>query len=219
MNMTMAKLIRVLLADDHAMMRDGLRALLSVNSDMEVVAEASTGNEAVRLATEFKPDVVVLDIAMPDLNGTEAARMICAKLPLTRIVMLSMHANSEHVHRALEAGASAYVLKESAAAEVITAIRTVVADGRYFSPTLMGVARDGLHRKAHVSPLDSLSARERQVLQLVAEGRSSAEIAELVHLSPKTVETYRSRLMAKLDCKSLAALIKFAVEHGITPPG
>ena len=209
--------IRVLLADDHALMREGLRALLAANPDIAVIAEAGNGFDALRRAEELKPDVVVMDISMPDLNGVEAARMIRAKCPATRVVMLSMHASSEHVHRALDAGASAYVLKESAGAEVAAAIRTVHAGGRYLSPALGGLAREMLRAKPHASPLDSLSSRERQVLQLVVEGKSSAAIAGIVHLSPKTVETYRSRLMKKLGVADITALVKFAVQHGLTP--
>ena len=210
--------IRVLLVDDHALMREGLRALLASHADISVVAEAGNGRDAVRRAAELKPDVVVLDISMPDLNGVEAARLIHAQCPGTRLVMLSMHANAEHLHRALDAGASAYVLKESAGSEVVAAIRTVVAGGRYLSPALDELARDRLLARPHASPLDSLSARERQVLQLVVEGKSSAAIAGIVHLSPKTVETYRSRLMKKLGVADITALVKFAVQHGLTPP-
>lgn len=207
--------IRVLLADDHALMREGLRALLTAIPDITVVGEAGTGREAVRRAGELKPDVVVMDISMPDLNGTEAARLIREKHPAARIIMLSMHSTSEHVHRAFDAGAAAYVLKESAGTEVISAIRAVLAGSRYLSPVLGDVTRAA----SHAGPLNSLSSRERQVLQLVVEGKSSNEIARIVSLSPKTVETYRSRLMKKLGVADVTALVKFAIEHGLTPPG
>lgn len=209
--------IRVLLADDHALMREGLRALLAADAGISVVAEAGNGRDAVRRATDLRPDVVLMDISMPDLNGVEAARMIRAKCPETQVVMLSMHANAEHVHRALQAGANGYVLKESAASEVSTAITRVAAGGRYLSPALGELARDALRGATKASPLDSLSARERQVLQLVVEGKSSAVIAGIVHLSPKTVETYRSRLMKKLGVADVTALVKFAIQHGLTP--
>lgn len=205
--------ISLVLADDHTLIREGLKALLAAKDDIRVVGEAGDGREAVRLAQALKPDVLVMDISMPDLNGVEAVRMLREKCPRTRIIMLSMHSTAEHVYRALEAGASAYVLKESAAAQLITAINTVYAGGRYLSPALGAVSLE-----APASPLDSLSARERQVLQLVAEGRSSAEIGERIHLSPKTVETYRSRLMKKLGLPDVPALVKFAVLHGLTPP-
>ena len=205
--------IGVLLADDHAIFREGLKALLGAQGDIRVVGEAGDGREAVRLAQALRPDVLVMDISMPHLNGVEAVRVLRDRCPGTRVIMLSMHSTGEHVYRAFEAGASAYVLKESAAAQLLTAINTVFAGGRYLSPALGAVPL-----QAPASPLDSLSTRERQVLQLVAEGRSSAEIAALVHLSPKTVETYRSRLMKKLGLADVPALVKFAVLHGLTPP-
>ena len=209
--------IRVLLADDHAMMREGLRALLSASPGFSVVGEARSGREAVQRAEELKPDVLVMDISMPGLNGIEAARMIVERCPATRIIMLSMHSTAEHVFRAFNAGASGYVLKESAGAEVITAIHTVQAGGRYQSPAFGEAVRLNFASRGR-SPLDSLSTRERQVLQLVVEGKSSAAIARIVSLSPKTVETYRSRLMKKLGVKDVPALVKFALQHGLTPP-
>jgi DNA-binding NarL/FixJ family response regulator len=205
--------ISVILADDHALLREGLKALLAANGDIRIVGEAGDGREAVRLAQALKPDLLVMDISMPGLNGVEALRLVREKCPQTKIIMLSMHSTAEHVYRALEAGASAYVLKESAAAQLLTAINTVYAGGRYLSPALGALPLEGT-----ASPLESLSTRERQVLQLVAEGRSSAEIGSLIHLSPKTVETYRSRLMKKLGLADVPALVKFAVLHGLTPP-
>ena len=210
--------IRVLLADDHAIMREGLRALLGGSPGITVVAEVANGREALRRCEELAPDVLVMDISMPDLNGIEAARMVREKCPATRIVMLSMHSSVEHVFRAFDAGASGYVLKDSASAEVMTAVHTAHAGGRYLSPALEHIARDPRFTEARESPLESLSARERQVLQLVVEGKSSAEIARMVHLSPKSVETYRSRLMKKLGVADVPSLVKFALEHGLTPP-
>lgn len=210
--------IRVLLADDHAVMREGLRALLTASLGISVIADVSNGREALRRVEELKPDVLVMDIAMPDVNGIEAAHMIRAKSPTTRIIMLSMHSTSEHVYRAIEAGASGYVLKESAGAELIAAVHAVQAGQRYFSPALRGVFEVVTRRSGRESPLESLSTRERQVLQLVVEGKSSAVIAGIVHLSPKTVETYRSRLMKKLGVADVPALVKFAIQHGLTPP-
>ncbi len=211
--------IRVLLADDHAIVREGLRALLVADARISVTGEAGNGREAVRLAAELDPDVLVMDISMPDLNGVEAARMVAVKCPRTKIVMLSMHSSTEHVHRAFEAGASGYVLKESAGAELLAAVNAVHAGNRYLSRTLGDVARYPSRGEGPASPLDSLSARERQVLQLVVEGKSSAEIAGLVHLSRKSVETYRSRLMKKLGVDDVTALVKFAIQHGLTPSG
>ncbi len=211
--------IRVLLADDHAMMRDGLQALLQATADIEVAGSASNGREALRLAAELHPDVVVLDITMPDMNGLEALGLLREKLPRIRVVMLSMHSSSEHVYRALNAGAAGYLLKESAGEDIVTAIRRVHAGRSYMSPALATLERRSAPRSDGGGPLASLSSRERQVLQLVVEGRSSSEIAALVHLSPKSVDTYRSRLMKKLGVGDLPALVKFAVRHGLTPPG
>jgi DNA-binding NarL/FixJ family response regulator len=209
--------IRVLLADDHALMREGLRALLTAATDIEVVGEVRTGREAEREVLQLNPDVVLMDIAMPDLNGIEAARGIHLRCPTVRIVMLSMHATSEYVYRAFEAGASGYLLKEAASEEVITAMRTVHGGRRYLSPALAESVLDLSSGHAR-SPVDSLSARERQVLQLVVEGKTSSEIARMIHLSPKSVETYRSRLMLKLGVRDLPSLVKFALEHGLTSP-
>jgi len=209
--------IRVLLADDHALIREGLRALLATTSDIEVVGEVRTGREAERLVERFRPDVVLLDVAMPDLNGIEAARAIHAKRPATRIVMLSMHATAEYVYRAFDAGASGYLLKEMAVEEVIAAVRAVHGGGQYLSPALAQSVPDPGSGYAR-GPVDSLSTRERQVLQLVVEGHTSSQIARMVHLSPKSVDTYRSRLMSKLGVGDLPALVKFALEHGLTSP-
>lgn len=209
--------IRVLLADDHAVVRDGLKVLLQQAADISVVGEAADGREAVRLAQKFKPDVVIMDIAMRELNGVEAARLLRDQCPATRVVMLSMHSSSEHVFRALEAGAAGFVLKESAGEEVAAAVRAAHAGRRYLSRAIAALESAAQSRAGHASPLDSLSARERQVLQLVVEGQSSAEIAATVHLSPKTVETYRGRFMKKLGANNVTDLVKFAIEHGLTP--
>jgi DNA-binding NarL/FixJ family response regulator len=207
--------IRVLLADDHTLMREGLRALLATTTDIEVVGEVRTGREAERQVPQINPDVVLMDIAMPDLNGIEAARVIHLKCPAVRIVMLSMHATAEYVYRAFEAGACGYLLKEVAVEEVITAVRTVHGGARYLSPALAESVPDPGAGYAR-GPIDSLSTRERQVLQLVVEGRTSNEIARMIHLSPKSVDTYRSRLMLKLAVRDLPSLVKFALEHGLT---
>jgi len=209
--------IRVLLADDHRLMREGLRALLTTTTDIEVIGEVRTGREAESRVLQLDPDVVLMDIAMPDLNGIEAARLIHLKCPAVRIVMLSMHATAEYVYRAFEVGASGYLLKEAASEEVITAVRTVHEGRRYLSPALAESVPDLSSGHAR-SPVDSLSARERQVLQLVVEGKTSSEIARMIHLSPKSVQTYRSRLMMKLSVTDVPSLVKFALEHGLTPP-
>lgn len=208
--------IRVLLADDHVLMRQGLRALLTSKGDIEVVGEAANGREAQRLVMEHRPDVVLMDITMPDLNGIEAARIIHLKSPATRILMLSMHKSAEYVYRAFEAGVCGYLLKEMAVDEIVTAVRTVHAGKQYLCPSL-ATSMPAPSPNCGRGPIDSLSTRERQVLQLVVEGHTSIEIAQKVHLSPKSVDTYRSRLMAKLGVGNLPALVKFALEHGLTP--
>ena len=209
--------IRVLLADDHAVVRDGLRALLGASADIEVIAVVGNGRDAVQAATELKPDVAILDVTMPGLGGIEAAALLRRQCPATRVIMLSMHSSAEHVHRALEAGASGYLLKEDASEEIVVAVRAVHAGRNYLGRTL---GRDGKRPVTRVhgvaGPIDSLSARERQVLQLVVEGHSSTQIAAIVCLSPKSVDTYRSRLMRKLGVADVTALVKFAIQHGLT---
>ena len=211
-------MIRVLLADDHAMMLDGMKALLSSSPDIEVVAVAGNGRDAVQRALELRPDVVIMDVSMPDLNGIEAARLLRDKWPGARVVILSMHSSSEHVYRALDAGAMGYLLKESAGTELAAAVRAVHAGQRYLSAALAVPDPANGPGGPRPGPLASLSTRERQVLQLVVEGRSSAEIAGMVFLSRKTVETYRSRLMKKLGVSDVASLVKFAIQHGLTTP-
>lgn len=210
--------IRVLIADDHAVMRDGLQALFHATGDIRVVAAVANGREALRAARELTPDVALLDLAMPELNGLEAARRLREECPEVRVVILSMHSTAEYVHRARQAGAAGYILKESAGVEVIDAVRRVHAGRHYFSralwPALMGTG----YSATQASPLESLSRREREVLQLVVEGKTSAETAATLHLSPKSVDTYRSRLMTKLGVGDIPALVKFAIRHGLTPP-
>jgi len=207
--------IRVLLADDHAMFRDGLKSLLSSTPDIRVIAEVGNGGDAVRRIQDLKPDVALMDLSMPEVNGIEAARMLHGRCPDTRVVILSMHSSSEHVFRAFEAGAAGYLLKESAGTELVAAVRAVHGGRRYVSGAIAALQAAA----GRAGPLDSLSGRERQVLQLVVEGHSSAQIAVQVHLSPKSVDTYRSRLMKKLGVSDVPALVKFAIQHGITPPG
>ena len=210
--------IRVVLADDHSVVRDGLRYLLEAEGDIVVVGAAATGREVLRVARDVKPDVIVMDLAMPMLNGTEATLQIRNALPGTRVLILSMHSTTEHIYRAFQAGAQGYVLKESAGPEVVAAVRAVHAGRRYLSQKIAETVLDDYVRERHSSgPLDSLSARERQILQLVAEGKTTAEAASVLFLSPKTVETYRSRVMHKLGVRDFAGLVRFAVQHGLTP--
>lgn len=215
--------IRVFLADDHAVIRDGLRMLLEAQGDVTVIGDAADGRQAVQQASRLCPDVIVLDIAMPELNGLEAMRQIRQNCPTTQVVMLSMHSTSEHIYRAFAAGASGYLLKESAGAEVVDAVRAVYAGRRYASRQIDLSQIDEMLNVPSAaqpkSPLERLSAREREILQLVVEGKSSVEIGRILAVSPKTVETYRSRLMQKLGVSDLAGLIRFALEHGLTPSG
>jgi DNA-binding NarL/FixJ family response regulator len=210
--------VRILLADDHALVRYGLRALLEM-SGAEVVGEADDGREMLRLARELEPDVAIVDVAMPGLNGIDAAVLLREQCPRTRIVTLSMHSSSEHVHRAFSAGASAYLLKGAASEEVLAAVQAVQAGGQYVSRELESVYGADLLRTGKASPVDSLSGRERQVLQLVVEGHSSSQIATVMRLSSKSIDTYRSRLMKKLSVSDIPSLVKFAVQHGLTPGG
>ena len=209
--------ITVLLADDHAVVRDGLGVLLERSGGIRVVAVADDGRAAVAEARRLQPMVIVMDIAMPQLNGIDATMEILRVLPDTKVVILSMHYSREHVYRALHAGALGYVLKESAGAEVVQAVKAVAAGRRYLSAKITNtVVEDYVREGPREGPLESLSTRERQILQLTVEGRSSAEIAGTLHLSPKTVDTYRSRLMQKLGLDDLPALVKFAIQNGLT---
>lgn len=205
---------KVLLVDDHSMMREGLSALLA-SAGMQIVDSVGNGRDAVRAAIATSPHVVVMDLSMPDMNGMDATREICARMPAVRVVVLSMHSNREHVYQALEAGASAYVLKDAASAELVGAVRAVCVGKSYLSPAL-GLLGEPSGRRG---PLASLSARERQVLQRVVEGQTSEQIAQAINLSRTTVDTYRGRLMRKLGVSDVAALVKLAVQHGLTPPG
>lgn len=210
--------ISVFLVDDHRVLRDGLRILLESQDDIRVVGEAEDGNKAVQGITRLKPDVAVMDITMPELNGIEAAQIIHETFPEIGIVILSIHSDLEHIFRALQAGAQGYLLKESAGAEVVSAVRAVYLGRRYLSPSIRDAVMEAYMQNRRIqSPLELLSMREREVLQLTVEGNSSATIAERMGLSPKTIETYRSRLMGKLGIHDLPELVRFAIKHGITP--
>lgn len=210
---------RVLIADDHKILRDGLRTLLDKEPAIEVLGEASDGRSAVQLARELNPDVVIMDIGMPGLNGIDATRQVLADVPGTRVLALSMHSDKRYVTQMLQAGASGYLLKDSAFGELTTAIRTVMSERVYLSPSLTDlVVRDYVE---HMSATDGsekplLSPREREVLQLLAEGKSTKLIASDLSISVKTVETHRKQIMNKLDMHSIAELTKYAVREGIT---
>ena len=207
----------VLLVDDHAVVRDGLRALLAQASDLQVVGVAGNGRDAIGEAQRLNPDVVVMDVSMPDLDGVEATRRIRERCPDTRVLILSMFLSSEHLFRALQAGAQGYVLKESAGDEVVEAVRAVRAGKRFLSHRIMETMIDDYLREGvTVSPIDSLSLRERDVLHLVVGGSTNAEIARSLSLSPKTIETYRARIMKKLGVRDTVDLVKFALRHGLT---
>jgi DNA-binding NarL/FixJ family response regulator len=208
-------MIRILIADDHGVVAEGLKSLVEAESDMQVVGLVGDGREAVRLAREAQPDVVVMDLSMPELNGADATRAILQRDPKCRVIVLSMYAEREYVRRALKAGAAGYVVKRSAAKELVEAIRAVHAGQRYLSPRVADVVIDDYAGDERDDPLARLSAREREVLQLLAEGRTGAEIAQRLSLSQKTVETYRARLVEKLGIRDVAGLVRFAIQRGL----
>lgn len=211
--------VRILIADDHPLVRDGLRMILEAQEDFKVVGEAFNGREAISRAAALRPDVIIMDIAMPELNGIEASHSICGLLPDVKILILSMHYSTELCFRALQSGAQGYILKESAGEEVVAAVYSVVRGRRYFGTGVTDPFEThgvDCHKRLK-SPLESLSHREHEIFQLVVEGKSSTEIAALLSLSPKSIDTYRSRLMHKLGITSLPSLVSFALQHGITP--
>lgn len=205
---------RILLADDHAVVRTGFRMILSSQPDYEVVGEASTGHEAVSLVESLEPELVVMDISMPKLNGIEAIRRIAASHPRTRVLALSMHKDAVYVREALRAGAKGYLLKDSGPDALLAAVRAVANGEGYLSP---GVADDVLaDYRRHVSrPIDRLTSREREVLQWIAEGKTNKEIAQALDLSVYTVEAHRGRIMEKLNLHSIGELVRFAVRNGV----
>lgn len=211
--------IRVLLADDHTLIRAGLRRVVEAEPGLTVVGEANDGREAVALAEKLKPDVAVMDIGMPNLNGIEACRQIRTASPDTQVVMLSMHSDEGYVLRALKAGAKAYLLKDSAEADLARAIQAAAAGKSFFSPAVGKVLLEDYMRKLQRTGAEDsyelLSAREREILQLVAEGKSSKDIANLLNLSVYTVETHRARVMQKLNLRGIPELILYAVRKGI----
>ncbi len=210
--------INVLLADDHTVVRDGLRALLEAGQEIKVVGDASTGHQAVEKVKELQPDVVIMDISMPELNGVDATLQIMEALPQMRVIILSMLGTADHVFHSLQAGARGFLLKESAGREVMEAVQAVYAGKMYFSKLILDtVINDYMHIRGdnQSDALKSLSAREREILCLVVEGKTSAEIGSKLYLSPKTVESYRSRMMQKLGITNFPELIKFAIKQGL----
>jgi len=211
--------LRIVLGDDHLLMRQGLRKILEERPDWTIVAEAGDGREAVRQVLEVEPDVAVLDIGMPLLNGIDATAQIVRKLPSVRILVLSMHDDHAYVTRAVRAGAKGYLLKDAAGSDLINAIDAVAAGKSFFSPPAAKVVLDEyvkrLADQGTMDRYDSLSEREREVFQLVAEGRSTKEIAELLSISAATVETHRAHILEKLDIRNTAELVLFAVRRGV----
>ena len=211
--------IRILLADDHTLVRQGLRKLLEERPDWEVIAEAGDGREAVRLAEQHKPNVAILDVAMPLLNGIEATRQITKRVPGTHVLVLSMHADEAYVTQILQAGATGYLLKDSADVDLIQAVSEVARGKSFFSPPIARVMLDDYVRQLAVKGIadryDALSDREREVFQLIAEGKVNKEIAALLSISLSTVETHRARIMEKLDLHSAAEIVLYAVRRGV----
>jgi DNA-binding NarL/FixJ family response regulator len=214
--MSMGK-IKVLLADDHQVVRQGMRALINAQPDIEVIGEAADGHELVRLAWSLQPDVVISDIAMPNLNGIEAAGQIHKRFPKVRVIMLSMHSASSYVIRALRGGALGYVLKDDDIEVVLQAIRTVHKGSRFLSPQVFGEVLDTFLSGEDVTTSleERLTEREREILQLVGESNTNQQIAEKLNISPRTVEKHRANLMLKLKLKSHADVIRFAIQQGV----
>jgi DNA-binding NarL/FixJ family response regulator len=211
---------RVLLVDDHALVRSGIRSLLDKSSSVTVVGEVGSAHEALAICDRLKPDIVLTDVEMPQLNGISLARQVTSTYPDISVIMVTMHSSQQYVLESLRAGALGYVVKDAAIAELLTAIRTVSAGKRYLSPSLVDFVLTDYVRQANGEPaaseLDKLSAREREVLQLLAEGCTSPQVREILHISVRTADAHRSRIMQKLNIHSIAGLTKFAIMHGIT---
>ena len=208
--------IRIYIADDHSILRDGLAAILLTQEDIKVVGGGDNGRQVVKEVVRMQPDMVIMDIAMPNLNGIEASLLLRHSAPESKVIMLSMYGTREHIFRALQAGAKGYLFKSSAATELLNAVRAVHAGQRYLSQKISGaVVDDYLQGVRTASPIETLSAREREVLQLVAEGHSSAQVANMLSLSPKSIDTYRSRLMQKIGVSDFPGLVKFSILHGL----
>jgi two-component system response regulator NreC len=213
------KKLRLLVADDHKIFRQGIKKLLDEESDLNIVGEAADGREAVQKATELKPDVILMDIAMANLNGLEATKKIKKVLPSTRVIMLTMHKNEEYILQSFQAGASGYILKEGAVEELVSAIRSIYQDKSFLSPTISKTLIDAYLRKMETgkteTPFDLLTDREREVLQLIAEGYTNREVAKALFISVKTVEAHRAHIMQKLNIHDIAKLVKYAIQKGL----
>jgi len=219
--------IRVLLADDHALVRAGIRSLLQNIGEVEVVAEADDGREALKLIASLQPDIVLMDIAMPNLNGLEAATRVTKEFPNVRVIILSMHANEEYVLQSLRAGAAGYLLKGARAAELELAVASVARGETYLSPAaskhvivdyVQRSAGDALSSQDERSPVERLTPRQREILQLIAEGYSTKEIAHTLNISVKTAETHRTQIMERLGIHDIAGLVRYAIRAGLIDP-
>ena len=213
-------MITIVLADDHTLIRAGLRAVLDGNLECEVIGEAADGREAVALATRLQPNVLIVDLMLPGLSGLEVIRQVSKHVPHTKIIALSMHANESYVLAALRNGAAAYVLKDASSTEIIEAIQAVMAGHRYLSPPLSQYALESYIQKAkgtQLDPYETLTTREREVLHLAAQGESASAIATRLELSPRTIETHRTNLMRKLGLRTHTDLIRYALQRGIIP--
>ena len=212
-------MIRVLLADDHSLVRAGIRSLLGAMAEVEVIAEAASGEEALELAARVKPDVVLMDIAMKGITGLEAAARLRERHPAIRVVILSMHSGEEYVLQALRAGAAGYLLKDAATGELELALRSVMRGESWLSPAVSRQVVEGyVQRSGSEAAPEVLTARQREVLRLIAVGKSTKEIAFLLNLSVKTVETHRSQIMERLGIRDLAGLVRYALRTGLVPP-
>ena len=208
------KRTRILLVDDHAVVRQGFKMILGAQSDMEIVGEAANGREAVELAEQLHPDIVVMDVAMPELNGIEATRRVVGADPHIRVIALSMHKDSVYVREILRAGARGYLLKDSGADDLVKAIRAVAGGESYLSPAVSNAVLDD-YRRHVTNPIDLLTSREREVLQMLAEGKTNKEIAVVLNLSVYTVDAHRGRIMEKLNLHSINELVRFALRNGL----
>ncbi len=211
--------ISVLLVDDHALLRAGLRALLETYSDIEVVGEAGDGEEAIRLVRALRPDVVLMDVGMPGMNGLVATRYILEENPATRVLILTQYSNKEYVLPLLEVGAAGYVLKQAADTDLVKAIRAVHRGDSFLYPPIARILMEAYaSNEQSTDPYETLTSREREVLVLVAQGHSNREIADILHISPKTVDVHRTRLMKKLDLHRVADITRYAIRHGLIDP-
>ena len=207
--------LRVLLADDHTLVRAGIRALLESIAEVDVVAESGDGREALELISKHRPDIALLDIGMPGMNGLELAKRVATESPRTRIIILSMHADANYVNQALRAGVRGYLLKGAAVSELPLALRAVSRGETYLTPKVSSFVVDGFLSGEEPSPLEGLTQRQSEILQLIAEGHSTKQIAAMLELGVKTVETHRARLMDRLDIHDVAGLVRFAIRAGL----